>query len=68
MRQIFVNLPVKHLEKSKAFWSSLGFGFDARFTNQDGACLVIEKDRIYRKIVSTFLRRIQAESKTRKPS
>jgi glutathione synthase/RimK-type ligase-like ATP-grasp enzyme len=29
---------------------------------------VIEKDRIYRKIVSTFLRRIQAESKTRKPS
>lgn len=47
MRQIFVNLPVKDLEKSKAFWASLGFGFDARFTDQKGACLVIEKDRIH---------------------
>ena len=47
MRQIFVNLPVKDLEKSKAFWASLGFGFDARFTNASGACLVIEKDRIH---------------------
>ena len=47
MRQIFINLPVKDLEKSKAFWASLGFGFDARFTDQNGACLVIEKDRIH---------------------
>ena len=47
MRQIFVNLPVKDLEKSKAFWASLGFDFDARFTNQDAACLVIEKGRIH---------------------
>jgi len=47
MRQIFVNLPVKDLEKSKAFWASLGFGFDAKFTNESGACLVIEKDRIH---------------------
>lgn len=47
MRQIFVNLPVKDLQRSKDFWASLGFGFDERFTNDKGACLVIEKDRIH---------------------
>jgi predicted lactoylglutathione lyase len=47
MRQIFVNLPVKDLQRSKDFWASLGFGFDERFTNDKGACLVIEKDHIH---------------------
>ena len=47
MRQIFVNLPVKDLAKSKSFWASLGFGFDQRFTDDNAACLVIEKDRIH---------------------
>jgi predicted lactoylglutathione lyase len=42
MRQIFVNLPVKDLERSKKFFSSLGFGFDAKFTDDKAACLVIE--------------------------
>lgn len=32
MRQIFVNLPVRDLERSKAFFAKLGFGFDAKFT------------------------------------
>jgi predicted lactoylglutathione lyase len=32
VRQIFVNLPVKDLERSKRFLSSLGFGFDSSFT------------------------------------
>lgn len=47
MRQIFVNLAVKDLERSKAFFSGLGFSFDPKFTNGSGACMVIEKDSIY---------------------
>ena len=47
MRQIYVNLPVKDLQKSKEFWASLGFGFDKRFTDEAAACVVIEKDRIH---------------------
>ena len=31
--KIFVNLPVKNLEKSKAFYGALGYSFDPRFTN-----------------------------------
>ena len=52
MRQIFVNLPVKDLERSKNFFSSLGFGFDARFTDDKAACLVIEKDSIYAMLIT----------------
>lgn len=47
MRQIFVNLPVKDLERSKQFFASLGFGFDPQFTDQNAACMVVEKDAIH---------------------
>ena len=40
-RQIYVNLPVKSLERSKQFFSSLGFTFNPQFTNDSGACMVI---------------------------
>ena len=45
-RKIFVNLPVKDLEKSKSFFSGLGFEINPKFTNDDGACIVIS-DTIY---------------------
>jgi predicted lactoylglutathione lyase len=69
MRQIFVNLPVKDLERSKNFFSSLGFGFDARFTDDKGACLVIEKDSIYAMLITepffkTFTPRAVADAKS----
>jgi predicted lactoylglutathione lyase len=47
MRQIFVNLPVKNLERSKSFFAGLGFSFDPQFTDDKAACLVIEKGSIY---------------------
>jgi uncharacterized protein len=40
-RRIYVNLPVKNLERAKAFFGSLGFGFNPQFTNESGACMVI---------------------------
>lgn len=40
-RQVFVNLPVKDLQRSMAFFRSLGFGFNADFTNDKGACMVV---------------------------
>lgn len=41
IRQIFVNMPVKDLPRSKAFFEALGLSFNPRFTNDQGACLVI---------------------------
>lgn len=45
-RQIFVNLPVKDLERSKAFFGALGFSFNPQYTNADAACMVVS-DTIY---------------------
>jgi len=39
--QIFVNLPVKDLDKSRAFFSSLGFSFNPQFSNDNAACMVV---------------------------
>ncbi|HET9644693.1 MAG TPA: VOC family protein [Burkholderiaceae bacterium] len=40
-RQIFVNLPVKNLERSKAFFSALGYSFNPKFTDEKAACMII---------------------------
>jgi uncharacterized protein len=45
-RKIFVNLPIKSMERSKAFFGALGFEFNPQFTNEQGACMVIS-DTIY---------------------
>ena len=42
--QIFVNLPVKDLNKSMSFFKSLGFGFNAEFTDETAACMVVSEN------------------------
>ena len=43
-QQIYVNLPVRDLERSKAFFGALGYSFNPQFTNEQGACMVISDD------------------------
>jgi len=38
---IFVNLPVKDLPRSIAFFEALGFSFNPQFTDDTAACMVI---------------------------
>ncbi len=40
-KQIYVNLAVDNLERSKAFFSALGLSFEAQFTNEQAACLIL---------------------------
>lgn len=42
--KIFVNLPVKDLEKSMSFFRSVGFSFNPQFTDTTAACMVINED------------------------
>ena len=44
--KIFVNLAVKDLNKTKEFFSKLGFEFNAQFTNELGASMIIN-DNIF---------------------
>ena len=53
-RKIFVNLPIKNMEKSQAFFKSLGFSFNPQFTNEQGACLVISDDIFVMLLVEPF--------------
>ncbi|ASW01992.1 VOC family protein [Paraburkholderia aromaticivorans] len=40
-KQIYVNLAVDNLERSKAFFSAIGLNFEPQFTNGQAACLIL---------------------------
>ena len=44
-RKIFVNLPVRDLERSKEFFRKLGFGFNPKFTDEKAACASLSTER-----------------------
>ncbi len=50
-QMIFVNLPVKDLAKSMAFFEALGFSFNPQFSDETGACMVIS-DTIFAMLLS----------------
>ncbi|HYD77522.1 VOC family protein [Ramlibacter sp.] len=46
-RQTFVNLPIRDMARSRAFFAALGFSFNPQFTNEQGACMVIQDGASY---------------------
>lgn len=42
-RQIYVNLAVRDLERSKDFFGKLGFSFNPQFTDENAACMIINE-------------------------
>lgn len=46
-RMMFVNLPIRDMARSRAFFESLGFGFNPQFTNEMGACMVVSDPHNY---------------------
>jgi hypothetical protein len=42
--KIFVNLPVKNLDRSVEFFTKLGFTFNAQFTDETATCMVVSED------------------------
>lgn len=53
-KKIYVNLPVKDLEKSKDFFTKLGFSFDPRFTDNNAACLILGENIFSMLVKKTF--------------
>ena len=62
IRQIFVNLPIRDMARSQAFVKALGFAFNTRFTNEQGACLEIGENIYAMLLVEPFF-----QGFTRKP-
>lgn len=50
--KIFVNLPVKDLQKTMQFFTHLGFSFNQQFTDEKAACLVINDGSIYAMLIT----------------
>ena len=42
--RIFVNLPVKSLDKSVEFFTSLGITFNPQFTDETATCMIVSDD------------------------
>jgi hypothetical protein len=42
--KIFVNLPVKNLNESVAFFTQLGFTFNPQFTDETATCMIVAED------------------------
>jgi predicted lactoylglutathione lyase len=54
LRQIFVNLPIKDMQRSLAFFKALGLSFNKQFTNEQGACLEIAENIYAMLLVEAF--------------
>jgi uncharacterized protein len=55
-RKMFVNLPVRDLNKSMSFFSTLGFTFNPRFTDEKAACMVVSNEAFVMLLTESFFR------------
>ena len=54
--KIFVNLPVKDLNKSIAFFTKLGFNFNPQFTDENATCMIVGEDIFIMLLVEKFFK------------
>jgi uncharacterized protein len=52
--QIYVNLPVKDLGRSVAFFTKLGFTFNPRFTDENATCMIVGENIFVMLLVERF--------------
>jgi uncharacterized protein len=54
--KIFVNLPVKNLERSVKFFTALGYTFNPHFTDENATCMIISEDIYAMLLVEPFFK------------
>ena len=54
--KIFVNLPVKDLNKSIDFFTKLGYSFNLQFTDEKATCMIISEDIYVMLLVEDFFK------------
>ena len=52
--KIFVNLPVKDLARSVAFFKTLGYAFNPQFTDENATCMIVGEDIYVMLLVEKF--------------
>lgn len=61
-KQIFVNLPVKDLGRSMAFFTALGFTFEPKFTGETAGCMIVGENIFVMLLVESFFRTFTAKA------
>ncbi len=54
--KIFVNLPVKNLDQSVAFFTKLGYTFNPQFTNEKATCMIVGEDIYVMLLIEPFFK------------
>lgn len=60
---IYVNLPVKDVQKTREFWTKLGFSINEQFSDEKAICVVMKENHIY----TMFLREEFFQTFTNRP-
>jgi uncharacterized protein len=65
-----VNLPIKDLNKTRDFWTKLGFSFNEQFSDDKALCLILNDGLMYSMLIthemfSTFTNRPIADGITK---
>ncbi|MCA6068139.1 VOC family protein [Chryseobacterium sp. RG1] len=47
INQIYVNLPVQDVQKTREFWTKLGFSINEQFSDEKAICVIMKEDHIY---------------------
>lgn len=52
IQSIYVNLPIKDVAKTRAFWTALGFPINEQFSDEKAICLVLKEEQIYAMLIA----------------
>lgn len=56
MTRLYVNLPVKDLNRTVQFFTHLGFTFNAQFTNENATCMIVNEHIAVMLLVEEFFK------------
>ena len=55
-RQMFVNLPVRDIARTKEFFAALGFSFNPQFSDEAAACMIVGTDSFVMLLAESFFK------------
>ncbi len=69
IKRLYLNLPVLNIQKTREFWSHLGFDINEKYSDEKALCIVLKDDTIFAMLVaheyfSTFTNRPIADGST----
>lgn len=55
-KQMFLNLPVKDLDKTVTFFTALGFTFNPDFTDENATCMIVNENAFVMLLVESYFK------------